>query len=108
MLEVIIVSARFYKDADMVGKQDPYISFMYNGKKVRTDTKDDAGKNAEWNEKFCLTQVQHQVQSGKRFVLEAYDHDVDADDLLGKTKGISYVTLVADEDLKEHELGLYD
>ena len=55
MLEVTIVKAKFYKDADAVGKQDPYISFMYNGKKVRTDTKDDAGKNADWNEKFCLT-----------------------------------------------------
>lgn len=58
MLEMVIVKASFLKDADMVGKQDPYISFMYNGKKVRTDTKDDAGKNADWNEKFCLTQVQ--------------------------------------------------
>lgn len=58
MLEMVIVKASFLKDADMVGKQDPYISFIYNGKKVRTDTKDDAGKNADWNEKFCLTQVQ--------------------------------------------------
>ena len=55
MLEILIVRASFLRDADLIGKQDPYITFMYNGKNVRTDTKDDAGKNAEWNEKFCLT-----------------------------------------------------
>lgn len=33
--------------------------------------------------------------------MEAYDHDVDADDLLGKTKGISFVKLIEDEE--EHE-----
>ena len=108
MLEVVIVKAQFHRDADLIGKQDPYVAFMYKGKKVRTDTKDDAGKNAEWNEKFCLTQVQQQVQSGKRFILSAYDADVDADDLLGRTKSISYVQLVADEDEHEHALKLYD
>lgn len=46
--------------------------------------------------------------SGKRFILEAYDHDVDADDLLGSTKRISYVNLVKDEDEHEHDLKLYD
>lgn len=57
MLNLIIKSATFLKDADMIGKQDPYIKFKYNGKDVQTDVKDDAGKAAEWNEKFCLTQV---------------------------------------------------
>jgi hypothetical protein len=46
--------------------------------------------------------------SGKRFVLEAFDHDVDADDHLGSTKKISYVNLVQDEEQHEHELKLYD
>lgn len=58
MLEVVIVKADFLKDADMIGKQDPYIRFKYNGKVVRTDVKDEAGKHAEWNEKFCLTKIQ--------------------------------------------------
>jgi Ca2+-dependent lipid-binding protein len=56
-LNLIIVSATFLKDADLIGKQDPYIRFAYNGKKVETDVKDGAGKSAEWNEKFCLTEV---------------------------------------------------
>ena len=108
LLEIIIVKATFHKDADIIGKQDPYIQFMYNGQKVRTDTKDDAGKQAEWNERFCLTQVDQQVVSGKRFVLEAFDHDVDSDDSLGKSKGISFVSLVEDEEEHMHDLKLYD
>ena len=36
--------------------------------------------------------------SGKRFVMEAFDKDLDADDSLGKTKKISFVTLVETED----------
>lgn len=102
MLNLVIVSATFLKDADMIGKQDPYIKFKYNGKDVQTDVKDDAGKAAEWNEKFCLTQVADQVESGKRLILEAYDKDLMSSDLLGKTKGISYVSLVENEDLKNH------
>ena len=99
MLEMVIVHASFLKDNDIIGKQDPYIQFTYNGKKVRTDTKDDAGLEADWNEKFCLTQVMPQVVSGKRFQLEAYDADVGGDDFLGKTRKLSYVTLVKDEKL---------
>ena len=104
----MIVSATFLKDADMIGKQDPYIKFKYNGKDVQTDVKDDAGKAAEWNEKFCLTQVADQVESGKRLVLEAYDKDLMSSDLLGKTKGISYVSLVENEELKNHTVQLFD
>lgn len=102
------MKASFFKDADLIGKQDPYIQFFYNNKKVRTDTKDDAGKNPEFNERFCLTHLDHQLESGKRFVLEAFDHDVDADDSLGKTKGMSFVYLILDEEEHVHELKLYD
>jgi Ca2+-dependent lipid-binding protein len=55
MLNLVIVEAKFLKDADLIGKQDPYIKFKYNGKDVQTDVKDGAGKEAVWNEKFCLT-----------------------------------------------------
>ena len=51
-MRIIIKSATFLKDADMVGKQDPYIKFEYEGKSLKTDVKDDAGKAAEWNETF--------------------------------------------------------
>ena len=46
--------------------------------------------------------------SGKRLILEAYDKDLVTSDFLGKTKGISFVTLVENEDVKEHTLTLLD
>ena len=57
---------------------------------MRTDTKDSAGKSAEWNERFCLTQVHQQVFSGKRFVLEAFDEDEDAEEDAEKAKEDPY------------------
>jgi len=46
--------------------------------------------------------------SGKRLVLEAYDKDVLSSDFLGATKGLSFVTLVESEDIKQHTLILMD
>ena len=40
--------------------------------------------------------------------MEAFDHDIDADDSLGKTKGLSYVSLIQDESQHEHQLKLYN
>lgn len=84
------------------------MKFKYNGKDVQTDVKDDAGKSAKWDEKFCLTQVMDQVLSGKRLILEAYDKDLMSSDFLGQTKGISYVSLVENEELKTHNVQLFD
>ena len=49
-----------------------------------------------------------QVLSGKRLILEAYDKDLMSSDLLGATKGISYVSLVENEELKTHNVQLFD
>jgi hypothetical protein len=46
--------------------------------------------------------------SGKRLVLKAYDKDPVGADFLGGTKGMSFVTLVETEDLKEWTLPIFD
>jgi Ca2+-dependent lipid-binding protein len=51
-MRIVIKSASFLKDSDLIGKQDPYIKFKYEDKDLQTDVKDDAGLNAEWNEVF--------------------------------------------------------
>lgn len=56
-LELKIISASFLKDADLIGKQDPYIQFKYGGKSFQTTVKDGAGKFAEWNEVFSLNKL---------------------------------------------------
>jgi Ca2+-dependent lipid-binding protein len=52
MMRIVIKSATFLKDSDLIGKQDPYIKFKYEGKDLKTDVKDDAGLNASWDEVF--------------------------------------------------------
>jgi hypothetical protein len=49
-----------------------------------------------------------QVLSGKRLILNAYDKDIASSDFLGATKGISYVSLVENEELKTHNVQLFD
>ena len=108
MLDLTIVSATFLKDADTFGKQDPYIKFLYNGKEVETDVKDDAGKAAEWNENFCLPQIEQQVLSGKDLVFRAYDKDLASSDLLGSSKPQSFLKLVENEEIQKHDLTLFE
>jgi len=57
-IELIIVEAKFVKDADLIGKQDPFIQFKYDNKFGTTEVKDGAGKHAVWNEKFCLCNIE--------------------------------------------------
>ena len=52
MLRIVIKSAVFLKDADLIGKQDPYIKFKYEDKSLQTEVKDGAGLNATWDEVF--------------------------------------------------------
>jgi Ca2+-dependent lipid-binding protein len=82
------------KDADMLGKQDPFIKFKYANKYIETDVKDGAGKNAVFNEKFSLNNIQAQIEAGKKLILEAYDKDVASSDWLGSTSQISYSPLI--------------
>ena len=101
-LSLIIKSASFLKDVDTFGKQDPYIQFLYNGKSIQTEAKDGAGKQAEWNEKFSLSNIQEQVLSSKRLAFEAFDKDTTTSDFLGRTSSMSLSLLVADDEQKEH------
>lgn len=52
---------------------------------------DDAGLNATFNQKFCLTNIKKEVDEGKRAVFQAYDKDPGGADLLGKTRPVSWV-----------------
>ena len=57
MMKIIIKEASFLKDADTFGKQDPYIKFKYENKAYQTDVKDDAGKQARWDETFQFPNI---------------------------------------------------
>ena len=56
-LQITIIEAKFLKDADMVGKQDPYIVFQYGRITKKTTVAEDAGMHAIFNEKFLLSDI---------------------------------------------------
>ena len=63
-MRVIIKEASFKKDADMFGKQDPFIQFKYQGAELKTDVKDNAGKQASWDETFQLPNILTELKNG--------------------------------------------
>ena len=92
----------------MFGKQDPYITFQFLDKTLKTDVQDDAGLLAKFDEKFCLYDIQKDVLEAKRSIFKAYDEDIASSDFLGKTKPKSWVCFIQDEEVHQHEMILYD
>jgi len=84
-IKLIILDAKFLKDADTWGKQDPFIQFTYDGRSMKTTVKDDAGKAAEWNEEFLLEDIAKELAAGGKLRLEALDEDTMSNDWLGAT-----------------------
>ena len=83
-LQVKVFEAIFLKDeGDLLGKQDPYLAFKYQDKEVRTKVQDGAGKEAKFDDVFILDNIESSAKNGKELVMEAWEYDLDANDLLG-------------------------
>lgn len=108
MLRIIIQEATFRKDSDFFGKQDPYIRFKYNNIDLATEVQDDAGKKAKWNETFQLPNISTSVQNHGTLVFEAFDKDIGSSDFLGRTKPFKIDEHVADDELDNLEVDLFD
>jgi Ca2+-dependent lipid-binding protein len=77
-LEVIVVEAKNLKSS-LMDKTDPYVVLTVGGKKQKTTVKNNAGKQAEWNEKF-----QFDIFDGvSEMYVEVWDDDAGKDDLRG-------------------------
>ena len=74
-IKLRIVEAKWLKDADFFGKQDPFVKWSHFGNEMRTTTKDEAGKHAIFNEDFILTNINGAVQSGIPLKLDTFDED---------------------------------
>ena len=69
------------RDTEMVGKMDPYLELSIGGVTVhKTGTKDDAGKNPEWNEE--LTYEVKDMSLEVHFKVS--DEDWGSDDIVGE------------------------
>ena len=80
-IELKLKEARFLKDADFFGKQDPFLQFNYGGRIYKTKVHDNAGKHAIFNETIVLEDVSKYLQ--KDLLIEAYDEDTIKNKLLG-------------------------
>ena len=74
----------------MFGKQDPFIRFTYDGRDFQTETKDDAGKHAVFNEVFMLEDIEKQVKAGASLVLASYDEDMTSVEWLCEIKPLPF------------------
>lgn len=105
---ITIKEASFNKDNDTFGKQDPFIQFKFGGMELRTDVKDGAGKLAQWDETFQLSNIIDQVKGKGALVFEAYDKDLASSDLLGITDPLELVECAEDDRVKEFDLELFE
>lgn len=48
------LEASFMKDADLLGKQDPYVIFELGSEKIQTPAIKSGGTNCSWEESFTL------------------------------------------------------
>ena len=109
LFKVIVHEAHFLKDgADLIGKQDPFIRFAYDGKTYDTDTKDDAGKHAKWDETFQFPNISQRARGEDCLIFEAYDKDIGSSELLCKTDELDFVDLVTSSEITKMDLELFD
>ena len=61
---------------------------------MKTTTKDEAGKEATWNEEFILENIEKSINAKETLVLEALDANAFIDNVIGTSKPIDYNTLM--------------
>lgn len=107
-LLLTIMSGTWFADADLFGKQDPYVEWAYGNNKMQTTVKDEAGKEATWDEKFTLKNIREQILNGEELVLNTYDEDLVMHDFLGAARPIPWQDFCFDEKEKVTTVDLYD
>jgi len=107
-LILTIVSGTWLADADLFGKQDPYVQWTFGKSIVKTTVKDEAGKEATWDEKFTLNNIKGQILNGEELVLNSYDEDLLIHDFLGGSRPIPWQDFCFDETEKTMTVDLYD
>jgi len=81
---------------------------MYGKEKMQTTVKDEAGKEAQWDEKFVLKNIREQILNGEEMVLQSFDEDLLIHDFIGGARPIPWQDFCFDEKEKEMTVDLYD
>jgi len=88
--------AQFFKDQDLIGKQDPFIQFKVDGDYLKSKVINNGGLNVEFNQTLELNNVYKMVRKLESIVFEAMDKDIDSDDLIGKSNPLTFNSLTQD------------
>lgn len=75
---------------------------------MKTTTKDEAGKHAEWNEEFELKNIREQILNGEEMILQTYDEDVVLHDFLGASRPIPWQDFCHNEEPQVMTVDLFD
>ena len=78
-LRLEVVEARLTRDTEIFSKMDPYAVITIREEKLRTKTKDEAGKTPKWNEIFDI-QIKY---IGDDMEIQVLDEDLTKSDLVG-------------------------
>ena len=70
-LTVRVKNAKDLKDMETLSKNDVYVQLSMGGVTKKTETKNNAGRNAEWDRALFT----FDVREGDSLLLEAYDED---------------------------------
>ena len=102
-LKVTVESASFLKDADFIGKQDPFVVIECATYKYQTRIIDEGGKNVTWDEEFTMREVQTEADAGNTFCIQTFDSDGLTSDFLGWNKDLLYSDLIKHENEIVHK-----
>jgi Ca2+-dependent lipid-binding protein len=81
-LTMSILDGLLLRDTEMIGKMDPFIEIVYKGKKYKTTTIQEGGKNPVWNQ---ILEIPIESLSDELTIF-CYDEDSVVHDVVGECK----------------------
>ena len=82
ILTIQIKEGKLTHDTEVLGKMSPYITLVFNGKKLKTKIHDRGGKTPKWGDKFQLEVESHTEE----IFMRVWDQDLTTSDAVGFTK----------------------
>lgn len=76
------LEGKLTRDTEVFGSMSPYITFIFNGKKLKTKVHDSGGKTPKWTDEFKVevTDVTEEI------TMRVWDQDLTTSDAVGFAK----------------------
>lgn len=80
VLNLKVYDGKLYRDTELAGKMDPFVSIEIDGHKLKTKVHDNAGKYPKWDQDFSVKTKLNAI-----FNYKVLDHEtLGSDDLIGE------------------------